>query len=65
MDILRTIVEPSLVSLADIGVKGIWKKALGVSREKLKEIYPTLFSPFKQIGNPVICNDLAASVGRV
>ena len=46
MDSLRKIIEPSLESaIADIGVTGdFWKKALGVSREKHKEIYRCLVS---------------------
>ena len=67
MDILRTIVEPSLESaLTDIGVKGdFWKKVLDVSREKNQgDLSLPCFAFAKQLGrNPVdIATDLAASV---
>ena len=66
MEILRTIVEPSLESaLADIGVSGdFWRKALGVSREKDQGDLSLPCFPFaKQLGrNP---NEIASELANL
>ena len=65
MEILSTIVEPSLESaLADIGVSGdFWRKALGVSREKDQGDLSLPCFPFaKQLGrNP---NEIASELAN-
>ena len=67
MNILRTIVEPSLeLALADIGVEAdFWKKALGVSREKDQgDLSLPCFAFAKQLGrNPAdIAKDLSEKI---